>query len=214
MPKPRSYSQGTRAALFYNSGGLCYLPGCPEPVLLYRDGRWTVLVEIAHISAATQGGPRYDPAMTDDERRADSNLILLCDEHHQLVDEQPQYYTAEMLRRWKAQREADPRQALERLREVTPTSLKRLVAESLEEHDAKMLAMLDRLENADREAAALVRGLLDELTEAYSRLWRRVDAGAINELSTATRRLERMQGTLNAFIEATYRARRRGDGRF
>jgi hypothetical protein len=143
--------------------------------------------------------------MTDDERRAESNLILLCDEHHQLVDEQPQHYTAERLRRWKAQREADPRQALERLREVTPVSLKQLVAESLEEHDAKMLEVLDRLEHADHEAATLMRGLLDELTEAYSRLGRGVDSDAIVELGIASSRLERMQDTLDAFIDATYR---------
>ena len=44
-----------------------------------------------------------------------------------------------------AVREADPRQALERLREVTPASLKQPVVESLEEHDTKMLEVLDRL---------------------------------------------------------------------
>ncbi|WP_204057486.1 hypothetical protein [Microbispora corallina] len=145
--------------------------------------------------------------MTDDKRRAVENLILFCDEHHELVDESPKVYTVQTLLRWKAQREAKPREALERLREVTPASLKRVVADSLEEHDAKMLQAIDRLTETDQEAAALMRSLIDELTEAYSRLNRRVDVDTINEFTIATRRLDRMEGTLHAFIEATYRLR-------
>ena len=60
-----------------------------------------------------------------------------------------------------------------------------------------------------------MRGLLDELTEAYSRLVRRVDVGAIRT-EHGSPPLGTVQGTLNGLIEATYRLkanRLRGDGR-
>ena len=36
------------------------------------------LRRIAHIRAASALGPRYDEAMTDEDRRAFDNLVLLC----------------------------------------------------------------------------------------------------------------------------------------
>ncbi|MBB5155908.1 hypothetical protein [Saccharopolyspora phatthalungensis] len=45
--------------------------------------------------------------MTDDERRSFDNLILLCKEHHELVDtKHPDKYSVETLKSWKQDREA------------------------------------------------------------------------------------------------------------
>ncbi|WP_404498094.1 hypothetical protein [Arthrobacter sp. GAS37] len=45
--------------------------------------------------------------MTDDQRRAFANLMLLCGPHHELVDTRhPDDYPAETLLKWKAEREA------------------------------------------------------------------------------------------------------------
>ena len=97
-----------------------------------------------------------------------TNLMLFCDPHHYVVDarDKEAIYTPEVLYRWKAQRESAPREALKRLREVTPVGLRKIVAEGLQQHDARLLGALDRLESNDREAAALMRDLVDELTEA------------------------------------------------
>lgn len=42
--------------------------------------------KIAHICAASPGGPRYDPDMTEKQRGAAGNLIVLRSDHHDLID--------------------------------------------------------------------------------------------------------------------------------
>jgi hypothetical protein len=193
-------------ALGHYGGGLCYWPGCTEPVLKDIE-EWgpRSIAEIAHIRAAYRNGARYDELMTNDERRDFKNLILLCDPHHDIADDKKKenIYTGEVLTRWKSQREADPREALSRLREVTPSGLRKIVAEGLAQRDFRILAALDRLEDEDQNAAALMRTLLDELTEAYSQL----HSGALNpyvvsELSEATTILDSLRETLKDFTEA------------
>ncbi|MFC8409474.1 hypothetical protein [Arthrobacter sp. NPDC057259] len=64
-------------------------------------------VEIAHIYGAKAGSARYDETMTDNERRAFSNLVLMCSPHHDLIDTRhPDNYPADTLLTWKAEREA------------------------------------------------------------------------------------------------------------
>lgn len=230
MVGPRDYTVGTRAALTHYSGGLCYFPGCPQPVLRHVEGEPRIIVEIAHIHAAEHNGPRYMEKMTVDERRHFSNLMLFCDPHHDLVDDRPDYYTATMLFRWKDQREAEPREALQRLREVTPAGLRKIVADGLEQHDIKMLQALDRLERKDRDAYVLMRSLVDELAEAYSLRRRQaldpdtvssfrkavkdlrgsgLDPDTVGTLSKAVRELRSLSSTLEAFSSAARTLRRR-----
>ena len=191
-------------ALAHLSGGLCYWPGCPEPVLREVDGKIRPIVEIAHIRAAFPGGPRYDTTMTDDERRDFRNLLLLCNPHHDEVDDQKnlEIYTTEVLHRWKEQRESDPREALRRLREVTPTGLRNIVSDALENHDMKLIQALDRLSKSDREAASLLRSLVDELTEAYSRLRQPLDPDLVYSLGKSVRELREIAPVLDVFTVA------------
>ncbi len=46
----------------------------------------TVTGEICHIRAASSGGPRYDPAQSEEDCYAASNLLVLCGRHHKIVD--------------------------------------------------------------------------------------------------------------------------------
>jgi len=68
----------TERALYAYSGTTCYYPDCKTPVIVFVEDEPVSNVEIAHIKGAYPGSPRYDPAMTDDERRSFPNLILLC----------------------------------------------------------------------------------------------------------------------------------------
>jgi hypothetical protein len=78
----------------------------------------TVDTHIAHIRGAHSGSPRYDPSMTEDERRGFENLILLCKPHHDLVDKiRPDDYPVEVLLQWKADREGSQSGALSGLSE-------------------------------------------------------------------------------------------------
>src|ERR1035437_7609746 len=55
----------------------------------------------SHITAAAPGGPRYDPNLTSDERRHQSNGIWLCQTHGKLVDSDSEHFTVEKIREWK-----------------------------------------------------------------------------------------------------------------
>jgi hypothetical protein len=190
--------------LAHYSGGHCYWPGCTESVIREVEGRVHITVEIAHIRAANRNGPRYDELMTDDQRSDFRNLMLLCDPHHDLVDDKKKenFYTTEVLTRWKTQREANPREALNRLRDVTPSGLRKIVAEGLAQRDSNLLDALNRLENNDQEAAKLMRSLLDELTEAYSQLkGSMLNPDLIEQLGDAAALLDKHSEMLSEFTE-------------
>jgi hypothetical protein len=55
----------------------------------------------SHITAAAPGGPRYDPNLTSEERRHQSNGIWLCQTHGKLVDSDSGHFTVDKLREWK-----------------------------------------------------------------------------------------------------------------
>jgi hypothetical protein len=67
----------------------------------------------AHITAASPDGPRYDPTLTPDERRAALNGIWLCQTCAKLLDNDPQRYPASLLREWKLFAEDRALRALE-----------------------------------------------------------------------------------------------------
>jgi hypothetical protein len=147
--------------------------------------------------------------MTNDQRRRFSNLMVLCDPHHDIVDQQWEQYTVETLHRWKEQREAAPDEALKRLREVTPTGLRKIVADGLKDHDEKLLRVLDRLSEQDIETASLVRGLIDELTEAYTWQSRNLpDPDVLGSFGQAVYRLRDMMDGMDSFARAVRRYER------
>jgi hypothetical protein len=85
------------------SGFLCSNPACKSPTVGAAPGHGKIvnIGVAAHITAAAPGGPRYDPSLTHEERRDQSNGIWLCQTHSKLVDSDSGYFTVEMLRAWK-----------------------------------------------------------------------------------------------------------------
>ncbi len=65
-----------------------------------------VVGQICHIYAAADSGPRGKPNLTEEERNAPENLILMCGHHHPIVDKQWADYPATMLISWKKAHEA------------------------------------------------------------------------------------------------------------
>ncbi len=59
----------------------------------------------AHITAASSGGPRYDPALSPARRSAAENGIWLCQTCAKLIDTDEARYTVSVLRQWKTQAE-------------------------------------------------------------------------------------------------------------
>ena len=65
----------------------------------------TITGEICHIRAQNPGGPRFDSTQAETERQAYKNLILLCGQHHKVVDEEHGLYTVDVIERMKAEHE-------------------------------------------------------------------------------------------------------------
>ena len=100
-------------ALIAHSGGVCAFPGCNKP--LVEPGNATdaaaFLGEIAHIVADSRQGPRGVSPLTDEERDRHTNLVLLCGDHHKIIDSQPNTYSVQVLRQIKADHEDRIRRA-------------------------------------------------------------------------------------------------------
>lgn len=79
--------------LFARSGNICAFPGCTA-VLINSKGKF--VGQICHIEAAVEGGERFNPKMTDEERRAELNLILLCYPHHIETNDVDEYTVEKM----------------------------------------------------------------------------------------------------------------------
>lgn len=70
----------------------------------------------AHITSAAAGGPRYDPALTSEQRSAICNAIWLCQTCAKLIDSNASRYTIDMLNEWKGQAEEVAQQTVEGMR--------------------------------------------------------------------------------------------------
>lgn len=82
----------------------CAFPGCDHRILSEQG---IYIAELCHIHAAEPGGQRYNPAQSDEERRAPENLLFLCHQHHKETDDVARY-PAERLREIKRTHEALP----------------------------------------------------------------------------------------------------------
>lgn len=72
-------TEKTLKRLFGTSNNLCAFQGCKMPVI---DSYGDVRVQICHIESAEKGGQRFNPNMSNEDRRSFDNLILLCSNHH------------------------------------------------------------------------------------------------------------------------------------
>lgn len=100
--KARQYKPSTVRRLDTLSGNECAHPNCSKK-LIAEDGI-SIISKICHISAASKEGPRFDDKMNDDQRREFDNLILLCDEHHVIIDnkDNESQYPTSLLKNWKS----------------------------------------------------------------------------------------------------------------
>lgn len=105
--KPRT---DTLRELYIFSGNMCAMTDCKQ-VLIDEDGTW--IGEVAHIHAASDGGPRANTSLSQEERREAKNLILLCRKCHKIIDDNVEQYPAEKLFQIKEEHEGPYRKGLE-----------------------------------------------------------------------------------------------------
>jgi hypothetical protein len=87
----------------------CSSPDCGRPTVgpHSEPGTFVKVGVAAHITAASVGGPRYDPSLTTEQRTDISNGIWLCCDCGKLIDSDEAKYTPDLLRKWKADKEAE-----------------------------------------------------------------------------------------------------------
>ena len=103
--KRKNIKDITKMILWGRAGGRCEL--CNR--LLYSDlvfGELGNFGELAHIHAVSLNGPRNVQNMTPDEINDISNLMLLCEEHHHMIDSSPNDFESDFLIQQKKNHEA------------------------------------------------------------------------------------------------------------
>jgi hypothetical protein len=87
--------------LWGRAGGCCSYPGCR------RQLAWSsaIVGEAGHIVAESSDGPRGDEPPPGGDREGYANRILVCDDHHAMIDRTPQSFTVAKLIEMKAEHE-------------------------------------------------------------------------------------------------------------
>ena len=99
----RNISSTDIKRLMLESAGICAFPNCNRSLVSpdspLEDG--TVIAELAHIVAESREGPRGKEPLSEHDRNTHDNLIVLCPEHHKVVDSKPKTFSIEVLRQMK-----------------------------------------------------------------------------------------------------------------
>jgi hypothetical protein len=93
--------------VWMRAGGRCEYPACNVP--LWRDDLTLTKMNaayLAHIVGDSADGPRGDSILSEQLKAEPSNIMLLCDIHHRLVDQTDVVgHTVDTLRRYKQEHE-------------------------------------------------------------------------------------------------------------
>ena len=98
-----NFSQQTLDILAKRVAVRCSNHGCRKLTTGPRS-ETTKIINIgvgAHITAAALGGPRFDPNLSNEERKSPDNGIWLCQNCAKLIDNDPDRYPVEILQKWK-----------------------------------------------------------------------------------------------------------------
>jgi hypothetical protein len=98
-----NFSRNTTDILAKRVGYLCSNPICRNPTIGANEeaNKSTSIGIAAHITAASEGGPRYNSLITPDKRVDITNGIWLCSNCATLIDKNPDKYPVELLHEWK-----------------------------------------------------------------------------------------------------------------
>lgn len=106
MAELRRPRDTTIRKLFAQCSNRCAFDTCTRVIVDPATG--TIVGEVCHICAQNEGGPRFDPGQTSEQRHSLENLVLLCREHHKIIDadENVGAYTVDHLLEVKRRHEA------------------------------------------------------------------------------------------------------------
>lgn len=101
------FNQDTKLLLAHRASLVCSNPDCSASTAGPQNDPLKALNlgVAAHITAASEGGARYDATLSSEERRSSENGIWLCQNCAKLVDNDESRFPAKLLRAWKTVRE-------------------------------------------------------------------------------------------------------------
>jgi hypothetical protein len=126
-----NFSQAVKRKLAERVAWRCSFPDCPLITIgpgHERSDSTVNLGEAAHIHAASNNGPRFNPHMTAKERKSIDNGIWLCKQHARLIDTDFIKYSADTIKQWKLISEENTYKALKNLSNTDITFPTTLVA--------------------------------------------------------------------------------------
>lgn len=88
-------SRSDEKILWGRSGGRCACPGCRK--VLAFAGEAGIIGIMAHIVAGSEDGPRGKSDLSREERDSYQNHVLLCPDHHALIDNDTTTWTVQRL---------------------------------------------------------------------------------------------------------------------
>jgi hypothetical protein len=113
------FKQAEVTKLARQSGYICSNPSCRRTTVgPDGDGGSASIGVAAHITAASAGGPRFDPTMTPEQRSSVENGIWLCQSCSRLIDADIPSHSADTLVEWKKLSEIQAYLALRNLEVV------------------------------------------------------------------------------------------------
>lgn len=72
-----------------------------------------VIGEMAHVIARKENGPRGSELINEEERNTYKNLILLCPNHHKMIDKAPDQFSVAGILKWKRDHEESIKNSIE-----------------------------------------------------------------------------------------------------
>lgn len=103
----RQITTQTMRMLFAESAGFCQKPECNRDLFVETyTGNYVAVGEMAHILAASLGGPRPDRGAESETLASIENLILLCKICHAMIDLDAQRFPEDLVRTWKREHNA------------------------------------------------------------------------------------------------------------
>jgi HNH endonuclease len=115
----------TRKILWARSGNRCAFCRLKLVVDETKCEKESVVGEECHICAQSENGPRYDPNLGKEETDELHNLILLCSNHHKMIDDQNETYTTSIIRDLKANHEIWVEEKLKSKEQIQPVRIRR-----------------------------------------------------------------------------------------
>lgn len=206
VPKRLAPTIEVAKRLFALSGNRCAFHDCDHAIF---DKHGVFIAEVCHIEAAEPGGERFNPSMTNEQRRQIENLMLMCHEHHKVTDDVRQF-SVQRMREMKARHEALFEQAAARIVEEAfvdhtavngarlPQTMKRYgdamdVAEyamDMRDWYAEFADRLSRVPRADRQLLCIIAERNEDGVVTSSEL-RRVTRSSMEQIWDSLRLLEK-----------------------